>query len=987
MKNQVITKINLIYSFHVAFIKIFLLAISLYFIIFDVANARATFYFAAKDYANQQYLDSETLQFINQKGYVRGTGAVDYRFYVTNSDAGWYELWIEAADWPTDIFLDDALIAHIALQSKVWTKSEKLQKVLNLNLGSGNHSIQFERLYFPGLPYIHSIVLKPSANISGMVRATPETNSLVFRANEDFRLTLTSAKLLDPSILKLSIRDTSNSKIITNLKQPIKKGPGLFEGGFLVPTDKEGIFDLEFKNPIAGYVDRTIQYAVVDTKTPVKNPATEVVKQLMTTINPVSTPPTYSSSHPTPSNAYLESGANGVYENPTNPDYYAYTLNLPDKTSFYLVEVDYPNDKNRAFTISLVDEAANPYALDSGVITGGRLPLTNEKQTTQLYFYARTTNPRLLFLNWHSNQKIAVSQIRVYKILSQLPPLLKQKAERQFGTFFEEPLRFTTYFGAGPNSTEWPEIKKTADRWAEWSRFIGSNLWMPSIANYQTMMWPSLVLPGYVPAEEDHFGLIGPQSLKDPMQKDIIRLLLLTAEKNNISFIGELNIPMEGFIQKGLDIRFGGNGDTSRNSPEKPWLIVSDEGKVGGNSGWDPYLNPVHPEVQKWSADLFSELANRYKDSPAFTGLAIRLMSWAFSSWQAFPSIHWGYEDYTISLFEKETGIKVPISKTDSRRFKLRYDWLTQNRYNEWTTWRCKKIHALYSKLANILHKARPGLKLYINAFGPDYSSGDWGKYGGWNIRAYKINTLGWSNVIKESGIDPMMYKNSPNIVLSNSFAYEPGSRATSPQQADVEWKEVNDPAAILALTKTNGNGIENSAQFGHYPMEYDFHVKNIGFSKLIRNNAEKIRIAGLLEPSGNLVLSRYLNAMAEGNITFITDGGLGYILGQPTHLQPFLKEYCSLPKIGMQKLAVTQSPVALWYGIKAGDVYYYLVNRSDKTVKIKITSSNATKSVRLSTGLAVDTSNLSLSPYSLIALKNTVVNSIPVKIDTILSH
>ena len=166
--------------------------------------------------------------------------------------------------------------------------------------------------------------------------------------------------------------------------------------------------------------------------------------------------------------------------------------------------------------------------------------------------------------------------------------------------------------------------------------------------------------------------------------------------------------------------------------------------------------------------------------------------------------------------------------------------------------------------------------------------------------------------------------------------------------------------------------------------MEYDFPVKNIGYDKLLRNNSKTIRIAGLLEPSGKLVLSRFLNAMAEGNITFMTDGGLGYILGQPAHLQPFLKEYYSLPKIGMQKLAGTGNQVALWYGNKTGEIYFYLVNRTDKTVTIKITFSTDTESVKLTSSHTTDTSNLSLPPYCLMAFKNSVANSIPVKVDTL---
>lgn len=231
------------------------------------------------------------------------------------------------------------------------------------------------------------------------------------------------------------------------------------------------------------------------------------------------------------------------------------------------------------------------------------------------------------------------------------------------------------------------------------------------------------------------------------------------------------------------------------------------------------------------------------------------------------------------------------------------------------------------------------------------------------------------------------MYKNAPNIVLSNAFTFEPGVRATGSlaiEQANVESQEANNPAAILATSKINGNGIENSAQFINNYMEYDFPVKNIGYNQLLRNNLDKIRICGVLEPPGKLILRRYLNAISEGNITFVTDGGLGYILGQPNQLRPFLKEYYSLPKIGMKKVSDPGNPIALWYGKKAGNVYYYLVNRTDKTVNIKINFSTPTASIGISSNLAVDTNNLPIPPYSLMTFKNTVPNSIPLKVKAI---
>ncbi|WNB76166.1 family 10 glycosylhydrolase [Methylomonas koyamae] len=942
--------------------------------------ARSSFEFSVDNYSKQNFFSIAAISSIKDKKNINSVGSVEYRFTISTEDAGWYELWVEAGDWPTDLFLDNQLLGHFPLRSSVWRQEGRLRKVTNLKLDEGEHAIRFGRLYFPGLPNIRNIALKPSENYSGMVAAKVNASSMVFRKGEPFQLYLQTGQ--SAGTLNLNIRETQNEKIIWSTNQPATSAGETLS----IPTDREGVFDLTIKHPVAGQSARTIQYVVIDTDNPNADIASSEDKQLIATIDPATSAADYYSSLPILAKGYVESGSNGAYENPVNPDYFAYTLRLPDKNGFYLVEVDYPDDENRTFTISLVDEAVNPYALDSGVVTGGSFPLSNSTKTSQLYFYARTNNPRLLFLNWHANQQIALSQIRVYKISSGLPYLMAQPSERLFGTFFEETLRFTTYFGAGPKSSEWDEIKKAADRWAEWSRFVGNNLWMQSIANYQSVMWPSKVLPGYAPAEEDRYGLIGPPSEKDPVQKDLVRLLLLTAEKNNLAFIGELNIPLIGFIRDALDLRFGGSGDSSRNTNETPWLTVSDQGKIGGKSPFDPYLNPVHPKVQEWVESIFSELAERYKDSPAFNGLAVRLMGWAFSSWQAFPSIHWGYDDFTVRLFEKETGIEVPVPETDAGRFKKRYDWLTQTQYERWVSWRCNKIFDFYKRLASILQSAKPGLKLYINAFGPDYSASDWGQYGGWRGRAAKLNKMGWSAVIKESGIDPEMFKSYPNIILSNASYYPPGVRAKGAEaasQAEVELKEIQDPSYISAAAHNDKNASESSVQFLSNYMEYDFPVINIGFNKLLRDK-DKLRICGALEPPGKLVLSRYLDAMVKGNITLFTDGGVGYVLGQPNALRPFLKEYLNVPKIPMQKVANDSDVIALWYGFKSDQVYYYLVNKSDKAANVKINFSGGSESIRLASSQVDDTATISLEPYSLKSFTTVEPNSYPMRFDIV---
>ena len=693
---------------------------------------------------------------------------------------------------------------------------------------------------------------------------------------------------------------------------------------------------------------------------------------------------------------FLESAGNGVYGNRDHPDYIAYKLEVPDVTGFYLVEIDYPDNAPRAFTISLVDSAVNPYALDSGVVTGGHYPLSHTIQTSRIYFHAREQAPRLLFLNWLTGQRIAVSEIRLYRLNDNRLPVLPGIAhsDRKFGMFYEEPMRFTSYFGAKPSGNQWTEIYTTAKRWANWSLFVGQNLWLQSIANYQHVMWPTDLLPGYAPTDEDAFSLLGTVSPYDLQQKDIIQLLLLMAEKYDISFIGELAIPATGYIKTALDEQFGGDSYKTSDANVKPWLIVSDQGETGGQSPFKPYFNPVHPKVQDWVEDIIRELALRYKDSPSFDGLAIRLMGWSFASWQAFPSIHWGYGDFTIKKFEQETGIKIPVPVRDPDRFNKRYEWLIKNHYDDWVDWRCTTITAFYNKLHGIMKAARPDLKLYIDAFGPDFSQSDWARMGGWRARYRKLEKLGWLKVLRESGVDPRQVENDPGIVFSNSFPYPPGIRAqfkakgaTAKELALQQWKEATDPEPIILSAKKRSTGSVAAVRFGNAYMEYDLPVKWIGYDQLQWRKNKTLRIVGAMNPAGRAALRRYAWALAEGNINYMIDGGLGYIQGDPNVLRHFMLEYRSLPGIGMKKIPGNDD-VALWYGDKQGDTYMYLVNKTGHQSVVTVRLAGSGKLGRTTTGDIFVTDdkqeiNMPLEPYELIVFKSDGMAVKPISLST----
>ena len=99
-------------------------------------------------------------------------------------------------------------------------------------------------------------------------------------------------------------------------------------------------------------------------------------------------------------------------------------------------------------------------------------------------------------------------------------------------------------------------------------------------------------------------------------------------------------------------------------------MSVSNTGSYSdGPSPWDTYYNVFDPQVQAWVTNLVLQIADRYANSPALAGVAIRLMGWQFSGMFDVSSLNWGYEDYTIDAFRTANpGLNMP-NYTDSNRF------------------------------------------------------------------------------------------------------------------------------------------------------------------------------------------------------------------------------------------------------------------------------------------------------------------------------
>ena len=104
----------------------------------------------ATDFISTNYLTAKDIRKIEKTKYLTGVGAAEYQFKI--SQTGWYEFYVQAAAWSTELDLDGKFLIYTPFKSGVWKNKDKAYKVMNIYLTKGIHRIKFSRLWSPGLP-------------------------------------------------------------------------------------------------------------------------------------------------------------------------------------------------------------------------------------------------------------------------------------------------------------------------------------------------------------------------------------------------------------------------------------------------------------------------------------------------------------------------------------------------------------------------------------------------------------------------------------------------------------------------------------------------------------------------------------------------------------------------------------------------------------------------------------------------------------------
>ncbi len=849
--------------------------------------------FKAADFKRCELADPAMEGKIRKAGNLRGLakdekgtcviGSFEYELRVPRD--GWYEL-IVPGGHGVEYFIDGKYVFGV-----------EGDKVGSFWLEKGARSkIRLQRYYWTGMPSVEGFTVKavPPDNLAAQIRVATADDRTIIRKGENLRLMIETAS--PPAPIELGVAVTENQKPVLERKLVLPDNPGVNMTPLEFPCDKEGAFSVSFTlngKAVDKKDIRPITFNVVDTARQIEAGG-EINRKIVKEIDCAATAPDFSCGETrvvkgTPG-SYRESGDKGylAHMNSTDPTWFAYKVEVPGKQKLYQIEVDYPDDALRTYVIAIREASPDAYPTAGGVDSGGEFSLSGKMLTHTILHWARSTDLRVLIIPALDKRRAAASKIRVYEVEGGLPlPKIPQAGGRHFANWYEEGSNFVACYG--PPDRSMSGMITAADRWARTIRHIGGDtLWMTMVV-YQFGLYPT----NY----NVNFG--------GPYSPDLVRAVIMNCEKYGMDFIGE-------FHPEARELDWPCNAD-----PARLHMATNKNGAVKSKST-EPIYNPLWPRNQEWYLGMIGEFVDRYKDSKALKGVCLRLMGWCNPGLNNFHSLDWGYDDYTVGLFEKETGKKIPVDAGDTQRFRKRYDWLIANAKEDWIEWRCKKITALYAKIAERVRQARPDLAVLSNFCMPEQEDAP-----------------------REAGIDPMELQAIPGVILVGGVAY--GRRMGDEMAVQKMRDGLLDPVALKRFSAPDGRAsfLDGAGYFE--ATEQVVPPESIGFPK----ETKRTWMSGVVNPSGRHANERWAVQLAETDAAFLADGGNAYTVGQPV-ISEFLVEYRTLPDIPFTPRDDARDPVAVWELKKNDNFLFYAVNRERYPVKVQMTLKNADKVERL---------------------------------------
>lgn len=565
-----------------------------------------------------------------------------------------------------------------------------------------------------------------------------------------------------------------------------------------------------------------------------------------------------------------------------------------------MIEIEWPDDKPRSMGLYMYPEskgAQHRDRLGGGVQSGVEFPLTGKMQKTRYIFHPGLKSYLFEARTMIGKFPAAVAAFRIYEIKNdRLPRLAINYPEnfppRRFG-YRDEDETFDQNLGWDYKSRN---AQAMTERLLDYLDYTGQNAWQ----------YPFMRYNGY------NFLMEGVLHTLYPYRADSFRYMVDAMNrrgKTTIAGIDLFTLPEMKMLP-----------DQTEECVKKGWTLTKyNDPPVQPNQYTRP--NHANTDVRTMIAKHVKATAQRFDRVPGFDGINMTTQSMGF-----YPSLEYGYDDYTVNLFSKETGVAVKAQNAAER-----YAFLSQEpQLGAWLKWRDRQSVELYRQIRAAVDDINPNLKLYLNVSA---------------VPSAELAALyGHIKAIKGVYLVPL--------------------RMCTEHRHRLHWGKPSDGCNDILFKPTEAAKLMNgklgfSDSYPSYFESFNGSLKNDVYASYFQNADVK--------PFGRYFLKEPAFAIFAMDAQRILIGAqpLG-TWGRDVEAREFAKAYCALPAFPFENAPGAQDPVAVRYLNTDKGSYVYAVSMLYGECESAVTLSSKAPIKDLSTGGLIADGKIKLKPYEL---------------------
>jgi len=578
-----------------------------------------------------------------------------------------------------------------------------------------------------------------------------------------------------------------------------------------------------------------------------------------------------------------------------------------------IMEFVWPDDKPRMTGLYMYrsKRGANRDRLGHIIQSGGEYPATGKMRTTRYTFMPGDEEYLFELRTAGTGYPAALAQLNIYEMDSKFPVLKIRTPEglpgRRFGHYdedqtFDQNMCYDTELPA-EYAGRTPYVTSVL---MNYMNYVGMNGFDYATYRYQY---------GYDVVEGSAISGMYPYGIGQ------LRYVLDTFAANNKKFTG---------IIQPLCVPQLKQFELTDNDYEKKGMFLLDN---YGNKAWHGKSlrhNPSNPEVQKLLFENYRNILANYANHPALEGLVVS------DSTLGWGKLEYGYDDYSVGKFSKDTGIIVPDG------FEARYTLLNGPKRAQWLKWRSKQITGNVANYRKLMDEYNPKLKLYVML---DNS-----------IENYEVRGVDVAAIKKLKGVEAALKRTAYGYRWNCHRDYQESDR-------DFLYYNFNNPE--IKLLRENG-GVPR------------MHIFETYFETRISSPYNKKYPCYFQCPNGKPVGRYYLkepafDVGALDVLNFMIGGQTMSPHGVEKEAREFAQAFCALPALPFNQVpGVTDPALARSLSTKNG-TYFYVVNMSFFPVTVKLDFDNKDflgfgkmKYTDLSTGKKLSGGKIKLLPFQL---------------------